>query len=64
MGTPLAMAIRLVFEFRSLAFGIAFYSVFALLMMLVILPWSIRAAVSKVFPDFRLRVTRPATSRP
>jgi hypothetical protein len=54
----MALVVRLVFEFGSLAFGVAFYSAFALLMMLVILPCSIRAAVSKVFTGFRLQVTR------
>ncbi len=58
MGIPLALAVRLVFPFRSLAFCVAFYSVFALLMVMVILPCSIRAAVLKVFTGFRLQVTK------
>ena len=58
MGIPVAPAIALVFWFRSLAFGIAFYSVFALLMVLVSFPFAIRAAVSKAFTGFRLQVTK------
>jgi hypothetical protein len=58
IGIPLALAVRLVFEFRSLAFGVAFFSVFALLMVLVIFPCSIRTAVSKAFTGFRLQVTK------
>lgn len=57
-GVPLALLVASVFTRGTIAFGLAFYPLFVILMLLVILPYSIRAAIAQAFRTFRVQLKR------